>query len=198
MSSKRAKRKKRKENFATPQVQTQVPVPKESSANTKYEKKPERLPGQRILKIASVLLIIAGALAGIIAYYSFQTINEMDADAFTSLTAAYGQTPGDYMFSLIFACIAGIFQIIFGYEGFRGAEHLSKAHRLFIYGWIMLAVELGVQIFGLMTSDITNWASLLSALVIPVVYIWGAYQNEKYARSHPGMTNSDRERLAAS
>ncbi len=170
MGSKRAKRRKRALALGT-----EPSLPRESRVESQETPKasPAKLPGTNMLKIASFLLILAGAASGVIAYYAMKNINGMTEETLIQITSLYGQRPADYMLSLIFSCGIGIVQIMAGYLGLKEAGNSDKVKTVLYMGITLLILEFLYQLFCLNTSSTMNWVTLISGLTLPIFYIWG-------------------------
>lgn len=185
MGSKRAKRTKRQEQLMSCDpnaVQQGLPVTEEPEEAPKKK----RLPGERMLRISGLLLLLGGALSAVLTYFALNKVHEMSAQAFEALTAAAGQTPGLYLMGVVLSSIVALFQFVFGFAIWRNCDNAKFAKTDIWLGIIMAAINAAVQ--GYMISQSTGaeqWTTLIYGCMIPAFFIYGGYKNLKYLKEHP-------------
>lgn len=186
MSSKRSKRKKRKEAFKN--YDPVAALPNEPKKETKKKEINEVIvvPGQRQLRIGGALLLLGGVLSAGIVYYALNKLNGMSADEVIALTSLNGDTPLSYMTTIALTSVLAIFQFLFGYPIFKHARDPFYAKRALFMGITMLALELTVNIIGAAGRTTGfNVLELSYGCIIPLIIIYGAYKEYKYAKAHP-------------
>jgi hypothetical protein len=184
MGSKRAKRQKRQESFKSVDP-TEVQRSLKQMDDPDEPPKIVKLPGFRFVQISGVLLMIAGGLSGVIAYYAMKNIGTYDEATFISVTSIAGQTPATYMTSIILTTFVGIFQFLFGYNAWKYANNGMKSVFCMVMGVVLLLMELAVQLYGLYTSNVITWTSVISGCALPIFLIFGSVWNLNYVKKHP-------------
>lgn len=181
MSSKRAKRKKRKEDFKRNVPNQPKPVDDDSK-----KIKLEKLPGQTLVKTGSAFLLVSALLSAITVWYAIRSMNEMNAEELQAITSAAHQTPLGYVVTLSLTSVAAVFQMIFGFQIFRKSNDPFYWKQSMIMSTIMILIELGINIVSVvMSHDSFNLMMLLYGTAFPLVIIWGSYKNKKFAQNHP-------------
>jgi len=184
MGSKRAKRQKRQEQFKTVDT-VEIQRSLKDSEEPAQSKKTVKLPGYRFVQISGILLMAAGVLSAVIAYYAMKNINSYDEATFISVTAVAGQTPATYMTSIILTSFVGCFQFFLGYAAWKNANNGLKAVFCMTIGLVLLLMEIAVQLYGMNTSNTITWTTLISGCALPIFLIFGAAWNLSYVRKHP-------------
>ena len=131
------------------------------------------MKGNKFLKVAGILMIIGGAfgiIAGIVAVLGV-----------SGLAALAGSAAGTGMFYLAsFLCLAsGIVQLIAGVMGVKNCEKPEMAQKCIIWGAIVAALSVLGNILNVVAGSSFNVTSLLIGLILPALYIYGAYLNKK-------------------
>ncbi len=181
MSSKNAKRNKRKEHFRN--------YDEEKYAHQGLKKKAPpvvQLPGQRFVRIGGALLLIGGLLSAVMVYFAINNLKTMNTEDFMAITEAAGQTPMLYLTSIVLTSIAAVFQLAFGYAIFRNARNPFYWKKTMIMAGIMMAIEVGINLY-IMSQSATGlqMVELAYGCIIPGFIIWGAYRNKAFAQNHP-------------
>ncbi len=182
MSSKRARRKKRKEDLKSNRPNKVKEVePEEEKITVK------KLPGQTLVKTGSIFLLISALATAFIVWQAVRSLNQMSEEELVALTSAAHQTPMSYTILLALTAIAAVFQMMFGYQIFRNSNNPFYWKTSMTMGIIMALIELGINIVSIVTShDAFNFMMLLYGVAFPLVIVWGSYKNKKFAEEHPG------------
>ena len=147
-------------------------------------------PGRTLLKVVGILLIVFGAIATLFALLAIvgggalgiMAANSGSADPATGAVVIGG---GILIVVGIIALVSGIFNLIGGILGVKNCDKPEKAGSCFVFGIIMVALQVLNLIAGLLSGgDSSAFASILSSLlgfVLPVLYLLGAYKNKKAA-----------------
>lgn len=187
MSSKRAKRAKRKEQYKVYDPEAAMPNPTKKVKKEK-EVEPEyvKLPGQWWIRVGGALLLVGGLLSAIVVWYSMKSINGMDAEEIQFFTSLAGQTPILYMTMIVFTSILAVMQFLFGYTIFRNSRNPFMAKRFITYCWVMIGAEILVNLYAMLQSQYGfNIFNLFYGCFIPLFIMYGAYKNMKFAEKHP-------------
>lgn len=131
------------------------------------------MKGQTLLKVTGILMII-GAVFSIIASVLVGGLGAVAAGA----GAASGLT-GSYWVALFLILVGGICQMIAGMKGVKHCKNKDRSRQLILWGAVVAGCSLVNVIFSAINSGELNGASLVSCVVIPCLYIYGAVQNSK-------------------
>ncbi len=131
------------------------------------------MKGNKFLMVTGILMIIGGAfgiIAGIVAILGV-----------SGLAALAGSAAGTGMLYLAsFLCLAsGIVQLIAGVMGVKNCEKPEMAQKCIIWGAIVAALSVLGNILNVVVGSSFNVTSLLIGLILPALYIYGAYLNKK-------------------
>lgn len=131
------------------------------------------MKGNKFLMVTGILMIIGGAfgiIAGIVAILGV-----------SGLAALAGSAAGTGMLYLAsFLCLAsGIVQLIAGVMGVKNCEKPEMAQKCIIWGAIVAALSVLGNILNVVVGRSFNVTSLLTGLILPALYIYGAYLNKK-------------------
>ena len=131
------------------------------------------MKGNKFLMVTGILMIIGGAfgiIAGIVAILGV-----------SGLPALAGSAAGTGMLYLAsFLCLAsGIVQLIAGVMGVKNCEKPEMAQKCIIWGAIVAALSVLGNILNVVVGSSFNVTSLLTGLILPALYIYGAYLNKK-------------------
>ena len=131
------------------------------------------MKGHKVLKVTGILMIIGGAfgiIAGIVAVLGV-----------SGLAALVGSAAGTGMLYLasILCLASGVVQLIAGVMGVKHCESPEMAQKCIIWGAIVAALSVLGNILNVVAGSSFNVASLMIGLVLPALYIYGAYLNKK-------------------
>ena len=124
------------------------------------------MKGSTLLKVTSILSIIGGAIGlivGAIAAFSAAILIEMGA-------------PALYVVACILVVVAAIVELIAGIIGVVNCTKPEKAQSCIVIGIIVIALSLLGNILTIACGGEFDVVSLLTGLVIPVLYLIGAIQ----------------------
>lgn len=130
--------------------------------------------GSKLLKVVSILMIVFGAIG---------IVFDIIAVAGIAAVSAYlGSSIGMYWIALICAVIGTIVEFVAGIIGIRSWDKPEKAQTCVILGCICVGITVLSNILTLVSySQGFNVFSLLTGLVIPVLFLIGAFQLKKQA-----------------
>ncbi len=133
------------------------------------------MEGSKLLKIVSILMIVFGAISLILDIVAIAGA----AWAF-ALAAELGISVGGYIFAIILLIVATIIQIVAGILGVMNWNKPAKAQTCFIIGIICIALTVIGNIIAVASYE-ANVFTLISGLVIPILYVVGALDLKKKA-----------------
>ncbi len=131
------------------------------------------MKGHKFLKVTGILMIIGGAfgiIAGIVAILGV-----------SGLAALVGSAAGTgilYMASIL-CLVSGIVQLIAGIMGVKNCEKPEMAQKCIVWGAIVAALSILGNILNVVAGSGFNVTSLITGLILPALYIYGAYLNKK-------------------
>lgn len=131
------------------------------------------MKGHNFLKVTGILMIIAAAfsiLAGVL-------IGGLGALA-AGLGAGAGLT-FSYYAALILTLVGGICQLIAGIKGIKHSKCTENARKLITWGVVVALFSVLSIVFSAVNSGEFNVTSLLTGVVVPGLYIYGAVLNAK-------------------
>lgn len=129
--------------------------------------------GAKFLKVTGILMIIFGALAivlGLVAMFML---------SFAPLEVS-GAPLGALWLSAVIGLIGAVLELVAGINGALNAEKPEKAKTCMVWGIIVAGMcVLSNLITLIFYAENFNIVSLLLGLVIPGLFIYGAYKNQQ-------------------
>ncbi len=131
------------------------------------------MKGHKFLKVTGILMIIGGAfgiIAGIVAILGV-----------SGLAALVGSAAGTgilYMASIL-CLVSGIVQLIAGIMGVKNCEKPEMAQKCIVWGAIVAALSILGNILNVVAGSGFSVTSLITGLILPALYIYGACLNKK-------------------
>jgi len=130
------------------------------------------------LKVTGILMIIGGVLSfivGIIAVLGVALVATIAAAAGAPVSA------GLLTFSCILVLVSGVVSFVAGIMGVKNANKPEKAQKCIVIGIIVIILSILGTILSLAAGGKFNFINLITGLIIPVLYLLGAFQNKKAA-----------------
>ncbi len=135
------------------------------------------MQGSKFLKVTGILMIIFGAIALIVAIIAVAGLGLL-----SSLAASMGEEipMGMLTVSAILALIGAVVQLIAGIIGVKNWAKPEKAGVCILWGIIVVALCVVSNVLTLIGyPENFSVLSVLTGLVIPVLYLIGGFQNKK-------------------
>lgn len=127
--------------------------------------------GSKFLKVTGILMIIFGSIALIIAIVALLGLGVLEA---------MGAPMGLLWASGIIALLGAVAEFVAGIIGVVNWNKPNKANTCIVWGIAVAAMCVISNIFTLIGyPENFNLFSLLTGLVIPVLYLIGAFKNKK-------------------
>ena len=127
--------------------------------------------GSKFLKVTGILMIIFGAIALVVSLIAIAGIGVL---------AALGASTGMLWASGIIALVGSVAEFVAGIIGVKNWNKPEKANTCIGWGIVVAAMCVVSSVLTLIGyPDSFNWFSLVTGLVIPVLYLIGAFQNKK-------------------
>lgn len=127
------------------------------------------------LKVSGILMIIGGVLSIIISILAV-----IGASA---LAAALGSEAimGLLVVASILCLVSGVVSLIAGIVGAKNANKPEKAMTCIIFGILTVLLSVLGSILSVVGGGQINVVGLITGLIVPVLYLIGAFQNKKRA-----------------
>lgn len=135
------------------------------------------MQGSKFLKVTGILMIIFGAIALIVAIIAVAGLGLL-----ASLAESMGEEipMGMLTVSAILALIGAVVQLIAGIIGVKNWAKPEKAGVCILWGIIVVALCVVSNVLTLIGyPENFSVLSVLTGLVIPVLYLIGGFQNKK-------------------
>lgn len=128
------------------------------------------MPGQKILKVTSILMIIGGviaAVAGVVAFWGISTFAAL-AESTEGLGFIYAGS--------IIVIAASVIEFIAGIKGVGVCSDPQKATCCIKWGLFIAGMTVGSAVIGLIGGGKLNIIGLVQNLLLPGLYVYGAMQ----------------------
>ncbi|HZJ56936.1 MAG TPA: hypothetical protein VFD89_01710 [Clostridia bacterium] len=126
----------------------------------------------KFLKVTGILMIIGGSF-GVI----FGIIAVIGVGAAAALLGSEAKM-GLLVLSSVLVLIGGIISLVAGIIGVKNAAIPEKAQTCIVFGILAAAVSVGGNLLKVAGGGKFNFLGILTGLVLPVLYLIGAYQNK--------------------
>jgi len=124
----------------------------------------------KLLQICGILMIIGGSL-GII----LSIVAVLGSIALVALAGGSGML---LLVASILAIVSSIVSLIAGIAGVKNADKPENAGKCITYGMINIAFSLLGNVLGVIGGNSFFSVSTFTGLVLPALYLVGAYQNK--------------------
>jgi len=125
-----------------------------------------------LLKVAGILMIIGGGLSIILGIVAVLGVG---------LLAALGVNSGLLTLASIIVLISGVVMLIAGILGAKNAAKPEKAQSCIIFGIIVIVLAILGNVLSIAAGTEMNYLSLGTGLILPILYLVGAFQSKKSA-----------------
>lgn len=127
--------------------------------------------GSKFLKVTGILMIIFGAIALVVSIIAMLGLGVLEA---------LGLPMGLLWASGIISLVGSVAEFVAGIIGVKNWNKPEKANTCIGWGIVVAAMCVVSSVLTLIGyPDSFNWFSLVTGLVIPVLYLIGAFQNKK-------------------
>ena len=128
--------------------------------------------GANFLKVCGILMIIGGAAAIIASILGFAGI---------AVLASLGANSALLTVSVILALVGGVIELIAGIIGVKNCKDPSKATTCIVWGVLVAVLTVVSLIINSVAGGNFSVVSLITGLIIPILFIIGAVLNKKSA-----------------
>ena len=125
----------------------------------------------KLLQICGILMIIGGSLQIILSIIVILGLIVLLAIAASGTMLLF--------ISALIIVVSAIVTFIAGIVGVKNAANPAKAGSCIFFGYFCIALSLLGNIIGILGGNSLNTVSLFTGLVLPGLYLLGAYQNKK-------------------
>ncbi len=129
----------------------------------------------KFLKVTGILMIIGGAFSIIFGIIAVAGVGAL------ALFLGSEASMGLLVVSALLTLVSGIVSLIAGILGVKHAANPQKAQTCIVFGIIAAALAVLGSILNVAGGNSFNLAGLLIGLVLPVLYLIGAFQNKSKA-----------------
>jgi len=130
------------------------------------------------LKVTGILLIIGGSVSIIVGLLAVACSSVLVA-ADVALDAGAGT--GLLMVASILILVSGVVSLIAGIVGVKNAAKPEKAGSCIVWGVLVIVLAVLGNILTMVAGGPLNYISIVTGLVLPALYLLGAFQNKKRA-----------------
>lgn len=136
--------------------------------------------GSKMLKVCGILMIIGAALALVMSIIALLGVGTVMGLAAGSLAAGFGIAT----VFMVIASLGAVLQLIAGIVGVSNWDKPQNAGRCIVLGFIIVILNVISQLGTLLSTQSTGGEifTVLLGLVIPVLYLVGAFQLKKQAQ----------------
>ena len=131
------------------------------------------MKGHKFLKVTGILMIISSILSIIVGV----VVGGLGALA-VGVGAGSGLT-FSYYAALLLTLVGGICQLIAGIVGVKHSKSTENAKKCVAWGVVVIVFAILSNVFSLANGSEFNAANVLTGLLVPGLYIYGAILNSK-------------------
>jgi hypothetical protein len=134
----------------------------------------------KFLKICGILMIIGGIigiLGGILLLAGAGLLSAVAEEANVEVNESL------LTFASIFAAASGVVSLIAGILGVKYAARPEKANICIVFGILVIVISVIGNVIGLVGGGDFQPLNLLTGLIVPVLYLIGAFQSKGTIRS---------------
>lgn len=144
---------------------------------------PVSAPGQAMLKVAGILLIIGGAASALLGLLGLAGGALLGAVG-NEIAGDVGAAAGIFVVLIsLMVLVSGGFSLVVGIIGVKNAGNLEKAQLCFTLGIVLIILQGISLVISLIGGDFSPTSAI--GLVLPIVYLLGANKNKQAAMSPP-------------
>ena len=126
--------------------------------------------GSSFLKVCGILMIIGGIFGLIFSVLAIVAMKQPELAELNSTVV---------WISIILALIGSVIELIAGIMGVKNANKPEKAKACLICGLLVILTSVLSQIISVVGGGEFSVSSLITGLLVPVLYVFGAYKNQK-------------------
>jgi hypothetical protein len=130
------------------------------------------MESNKFLKVTGIIMIIGGIVTIILAIIGLLGVGVL---------AALGLSSGMLTLGLVLGLVGGVVELIAGISGVKNAAKPEKANSCIVCGILVIVLSVVGTALTMAGGGEFPLFNLLLGLVLPVLYLIGAFQNKKRA-----------------
>ena len=134
-----------------------------------YNMQPQKLKGATMLKVTGILMIIGGSASIIAAIVLLLGVAAL---------VALGGSALLYLAAIVWL-VAAVMELVAGIVGVKNNNNAEKANSCMVWGIIVAVLSVLGQVVNVIAGGDFNILSLITGLIIPVLFIIGACMNKQ-------------------
>lgn len=133
-------------------------------------------PKNKFLQICGILMIIGGIVGILIS--AIAVVGILLASVVATAVQVTGVGSGLVTVALLISIIGSIVTLIAGIMGVKNAAKPENAGKCITIGFVNIAFTVLSNVIGLIGGSALNTVSLFTGLILPGLYLFGAYQSK--------------------
>lgn len=138
----------------------------------------------KLLKVVSILMIIFGSIALLVSLLAVAGAGVIAAGAAGVATDAAAAAAGLIMAAAVIMLVASVIQFVAGIVGVKNHNKPEKATICIVFGILVLIVYIVSTVISIVSGDpgaLSIVISIISGLIMPVLYLLGAFKLKSLA-----------------
>ena len=128
-----------------------------------------RSNGSSFLRVCGILMIIGAILSLVFAVIAVIVIRQPGSGLNTPI----------HWVSVVLAFVGSLIELIAGVMGVRYADRPEKAKPCIVCGVLVILMTLLSQVISAVSGGEVNFLNALTGLLVPILYVIGAFKNQR-------------------
>ena len=128
-----------------------------------------RSNGSSFLRVCGILMIIGAILSLVFAVIAVIVIRQPGSGLNTPI----------HWVSVVLAFVGSVIELIAGILGVRYADKPEKAKTCIVCGVLVILMTLLSQVISAVSGGEVNFLNALTGLLVPILYVIGAFKNQR-------------------
>lgn len=128
-----------------------------------------RSNGSSFLRVCGILMIIGAILSLVFAVIAVIVIRQPGSGLNTPI----------HWVSVVLAFVGSVIELIAGILGVRYADRPEKAKTCIVCGVLVILMTLLSQVISAVSGGEVNFLNALTGLLVPILYVIGAFKNQR-------------------
>lgn len=139
----------------------------------------KRAPGDIMLKMVGMLLLVLGIFMAFGGAGSLALVAKGPSEEVVSQYLEANQiTFGQMLAGAIISSVAGVIYLAAGIGGVKYSNRPDKANQCMILGVLLIAEIILEVVYNIALGQFQLY-TIVSMLLLPLLYLWGAYRNKQ-------------------
>lgn len=134
--------------------------------------------GAQFLKVTGIIMIIGASIGIIMSILALIGTAAIDAMDLSSISEELNYNIGLLYASGVLSLVGGAIEMVAGILGVANSKKPEKANTCIVFGVIVILFSLAGSILTVVGGESFPVVSFLLGLVLPVLYLVGAYKNK--------------------